>query len=572
MTLNTVIVNTTTTQNTAEQLIEALEAEGVSFVFGYPGDENLPFVDAVAASDRLRFVLTRHEAAAGFMAAAHGHLTGGLAVAMSTLGAGATNLATPVAHAWLAEMPMLAITGQKPILDNLQGRYQLLDVVEVMRPITKMSATITSPAALPGLIAEAIHVALQYPQGPVHLELPVDIAAQPADIHPLLPIARAPQPEASRDALDEAAQMLAAARRPLVLLGASANARPEVPEAVREFLAHTGIPFICTMMGKGVGDETSPQFLGSAGMPGMGHPHCAVQHSDLVLSVGHNVMEKAPFIMHPDDERQVVHLHDSPATADTIWFPHHQVVGEMAGSLRTLAEQLTPAGGWDLDGWDLGGFAKIHSAAVDAVTAEPDDPMPALVKPQHVARSVRAVMGQQDIVSLDNGIHKLWMTRNYPALAPRTILVDSALGSMGSGVPAAIAAKLIYPDRRVLAVVGDGGFLMTGQEIETAVRLGIDLTVVIFNDGGLGMIRLKQQMDGHVVHGVDFANPDVASYAKAFGATGHRIDDADGLDRVLRGAFESGGVHVIDVPVDYRENAKLMMSMKMLDCDQILGA
>ncbi|MGI9615350.1 MAG: acetolactate synthase large subunit [Acidimicrobiales bacterium] len=553
-------------QNTAEQLVEALEAEGVSFVFGYPGDENLPFVDAVAASDRLRFVLTRHEAAAGFMAAAHGHLTGGLAVAMSTLGAGATNLTTPVAHAWLAEMPMLVITGQKPVLDNMQGRYQLLDVVEIMQPITKMSATVSSPDALPGLIAEAVHVALEYPQGPVHLELPVDIAAQTAGVHPLLPIARASQPEAAQDAVHAAADLLASARRPLVLIGASANARRGVPEAVRDFLTETGFPFICTMMGKGVGDETSSQFLGSAGMPGMGHPHCALQHSDLVLSVGHNVMEKAPFIMGPDDERQVIHLHDSPATADTIWFPQHQVVGDMATSLQALTERVAEG-----NGWSLGGFAKIHAAALTAVTAEPDDLMPGLVKPQHIARSIRALLGPQDIVSLDNGIHKLWMTRNYPALAPRTILVDSALGSMGTGVPAAIAAKLIYPDRRVLAVVGDGGFLMTGQEIETAIRLGIDLTVVIFNDGGLGMIRLKQQMDGHAVHGVDFANPDIASYAKAFGATGHRIDDAEGLERVLRAAFESGGVHVVDVPVDYRENAKLMMSMKMLDCDQILN-
>jgi len=553
--------------NTAEQLVEALEAEGVSFVFGYPGDENLPFVDAVAASDRLRFVLTRHEAAAGFMAAAHGHLTGRLAVAMSTLGAGATNLTTPVAHAWLAEMPMLVITGQKPILDNMQGRYQLLDVVDLMTPITKMSATVSSPSALPGLIAEAVHLALEYPQGPVHLELPVDISAEPVGVHPLLPIARAPQPEAPHDAIRSAAELLHAARRPLVLIGASANTRAGVPEAIRTFLSTSGIPFICTMMGKGVGDETSSQFLGSAGMPGMGHPHCAVQHSDLVLSVGHNVMEKAPFIMTPDDDRQVIHLHDSAATADTIWFPQHQVVGNMACSLGALTGRLEPSNHWDLDG-----YARIRDAAVAAVMAEPDDVTPGLVKPQHVARTIRASMGPHDIVSLDNGIHKLWMTRNYPALAPRTILVDSALGSMGPGVPAAIAAKLVYPDRRVLAVVGDGGFLMTGQEIETAVRLGIDLCVVIFNDGGLGMIRLKQQMDGHAVHGVDFTNPDIAAYAKAFGATGHSVEDADGLQEVLRGAFESGGVHVVDVPVDYTENAKLMMAMKTVDCDRILNA
>ena len=551
-------------KNTAQQLVEALEREGVSFVFGLPGDENLPFMDAVAASEQIQFVLTRHEAAAGFMAAAFGHGTGQLAVVMSTLGAGATNLTTPVAHAWLAEMPMLVITGQKPILDNMQGRYQLVDVVDLMRPITKMTSTISSPAALPGQIAEAIQVALEYPQGPVHLELPVDISALPAEVHELLAISHPAQADASAATLDEAAVMLSAAKRPLVLLGASANSRFDVPDAVRTFLSSTGIPFICTMMGKGVGDEMSPQFLGSAGMPGMGPPHCAVQHSDLVLSIGHNVMEKAPFIMRPGDDRSVIHLHDSPATADTIWFPQLQVLGNMAHSLDGLASRLTGSE------WELEGFAKIHNAAMASMMAEPTDPTPGLVKPQHVAKSIRSALGPNDIVSLDNGIHKLWMTRNYPALAPRTILVDSALGSMGPGVPAAIASKLAFPDRRVVAVVGDGGFLMTGQEVETAVRLGIDLTVVIFNDGGLGMIRLKQQMDDHAVHGVDFGSPDVTAFAQAFGATGYRVDTAAALDEALQRASVGGGVHVIDVQVDYSENAKLLMAMKMIDCEQIL--
>ena len=239
----------------------------------------------------------------------------------------------------------------------------------------------------------------------------------------------------------------------------------------------------------------------------------------------------------------------------------------MSNSLDDLSARLGGQTNWNLDG-----FAKIHGAAMQAVMAEPDDPIPGLVKPQHVARVIRSVLTASDIVSLDNGIHKLWMTRNYPALEPRTILVDSALGSMGPGVPAAIAAKLVHPDRRVVAVVGDGGFLMTGQEVETAVRLKMDLIVVIFNDGGLGMIRLKQQMDGHAVHGVDFANPDVISFAQAFGAKGHSVTTTTELDAALRTGFEGGGVHVIDVAIDYSENAKLMMSMKMLDCDQILDS
>ena len=552
--------------NVAEQLVEALENQGVTHVFGIPGDENLPFIEAVSASDQINFILTRHEAAAGFMAAAHGHLTGQLAVAMSTLGAGSTNLMTAVAHAWLAESPMIVLTGQKPIMDNLQGRYQLLDVVGLMTPITKAATSVTSAAGLPAIIAEAIHTALEYPQGPVHIELPLDVSNEPVGPHPLLEIGRASQPVPPESALAEAATKLMEADRPLVLIGASANAREAVPSALRDFLSATGIPFICTMMGKGVGDEMSDQFLGSAGMPGMGPPHCAVQHSDVVLAVGHNVMEKSPFIMQPDDGRTVIHLHDSPATADTIWFPQHQVVGDMAHSIRELTGRLADTS------WTLDGFAKIRAAAMAAMMVEPTDPIPGVLKPQHVARTVRAAMGPEDIVSLDNGIHKLWMTRNYPALAPRTILVDSALGSMGTGIPAAIAAKIVYPEKNVVAVIGDGGFLMSGQEVETAVRLKLDLSVLIFNDGGLGMIRLKQEMLDNTVHGVNFGSVDVASFAGGFGATGVRVTNADELSQALTDAAASGGLHIIDVPVDYGENAKLMMQMKMLDCEGIVNS
>ena len=372
-----------------------------------------------------------------------------------------------------------------------------------------------------------------------------------------------PAPEA---AVAEAIALLKAAEHPLIVLGASANSRHDVAPAVRDLIERTGIPFICTMMGKGVGDEMSDQYLGTAGMPGMGFPKCAVEHSDLVLSVGHNVMEKAPFNMDPDSSQRVVHIHDQRATPDTIWFPQHQVVGDMAGTIAAIADAVSTSM------WELGGFGRIRQAAMAAVMAEPTDPVEGLVKPQHVARAIRSVMGPNDIISLDNGIHKLWMTRNYPALAPRTTLVDSALGSMGTGIPAAIAAKLIYPERRVAAVVGDGGFAMTSHEIETACRSGLDLVVVIFNDGALGMIRLKQMRDGYQTEGVDFANPDIVALGAAYGATGHRVEDKDLLADALDGAFTAGGVHLIDVAVDYGENAKLMAAMMAVDCGAILDA
>ena len=553
--------------NVSELLVNGLEQADVQFVFGLPGDENLPFLEAVRASSQLRFVLTRHEAGAGFMAAAYGYQTGGLAVAMSTLGAGSTNLMTPLAHAWLAEVPMIAITGQKPVLDNRQGRYQLIDVVEIMAPITKMSVSVPSAEALPGIIAEAVQEALAYPQGPVHIELPLDIAALDAGSTNLLPTTTAPRPSPAPAAIDDAVERLRAAKRPLVLLGSAANTRRGLPEAIRRFIDATQLPVTATMMGKGVVDETQATFIATSTMPEMGFNQCAVTHADLILSVGHNVMEKAPFTMTADGP-DVIHIHENAATPDAIWFPDLQVLGDMTHTFDALTGALNPLPSWELDG-----FAKIGAAMRDAITYDPaDDADGPLVMPQAVATALRGALGPSDILSLDNGIHKLWLTRNYLASEPRTVMVDSALGAMGTGIPAAIAAKLVHPDRRVAALIGDGGFLQTGQEIETAVRLGLDLCILIFNDGGLGMIRLKQTMEGLENHGVDFDNPDAAKLAEAFGAHGHTLTTGAELPALLEEAYSTGGVHVIDIPVDYGQNPPLLMSMKLIDCEEILGS
>ena len=550
--------------NVSELFVAALERVGVRFVFGLPGDENLPFLEAVRASNQMDFILTRHEAGAGFAAAAHGHQTGSLAVAMGTLGAGAANLVTSVAHAWLAESPVLVVTGQKPILDNQQGRYQLIDVVDVMKPITKFSVTVPSAEALPSIVADAIHAALEYPQGPAHIELPVDIGALDASGTSLLPPTIATVAGPAPSAVTSVVDRLKSAKRPLVLIGASANTRHNLSPALRSFIEHTGLSAISTMMGKGVIDEHSEQFLGTAGMPSMGVPHCAVQHADVILSIGHNMVEKSPFIMSADGP-EVIHIHELSATPDTIWFPQLQLLGDMASSLDALSAALDP-----LPSWDLAGFSKLSKAMRGAIDAPPaTDEIEGALKPQAVAAVVRKALGPNDILSLDNGIHKLWLTRNFFASKPRTVLVDSALGSMGVGIPAAIAAKLIDPDRRVVAVVGDGGFMMTGAEIDTAVRLGIDLTVLVFNDGGLGMIRLKQQMSGLETHGVDFAGPDIAGFATALGANGTTVTSIAELEATLKQAADSGGVHVIDVPVDYSENAPLLKAMKMIDCGAI---
>ncbi len=546
----------------AELLINALEREGVEYVFGYPGDENLHFVEALRKSTRISFVLTRHEQAAGFMAAAYGHLTGKLAVAMSTLGAGATNLTTAIAHAWLGEMPMIALTGQKAVRDNREGRYQLIDVVDIMRPITKSARTIPSGASLPGIIAEAVHQALEYPQGPVHLELPEDIAHDEVPSTALLPIQTAPRPDAPTAAVDELAASISAAERPLILVGASANARLDVPPSLQRLIDQTGLPFFTTWMGKGAARESGDQYIGTATMPGMDYIGCAIQHSDLIVSVGHNVMEKAPFVMQPEGP-PVIHVHEFPATADVIWFPQQQVVGNIATTLDGLTSRLGSSS------WDMEGFRRVAAAQQASVEHNADDgSLP--FKPQFVMRELRQALDPDDIVSVDNGIHRLWVARNYPALQPRTTLIDSALGAMGPALPAGIAAKLAFPDRRIVVVVGDGGFMMNGQELETAVRLGISLTVLIFNDAGLGIVRLRQASMGYGTFGVDFGNPDFVAYAEAFGAIGHRPKSGDDFHEILA-STASSGVHVVDLEVDYSQNAELMMEMAGVDCASILG-
>lgn len=548
--------------NAADLLVRALANEGVEYVFGIPGDENLHFMEALRKQEKIRFVLTRHEQAAGFMAAAYGRLTGKLAVAMSTLGAGATNLTTAVAHAHLAAMPMMIVTGQKSVRDNRQGRYQLVDVVDVMRPITKYAASVPSGQMLPAMVREAMMRALEGRQGPVHLELPDDVMLD-EQLGPMVPCRHGDTPVPSAGSIAQAAQLLRKAQRPLIMVGGGTRAnRPEVSRALRAFVAKTGIPFVATMMGKGVAEERGPLYLGTSIMPA-DYSGCAVQAADLILNVGHDVMEKPSFVMKPGGEQTVIHLNPFPAHGDTVYFPQHQVVGDMAAGLDALTAAVESSPQWDLEPLLAAGRAMQTSVARGA------DDASAPAKPQYVVATLRAFMGDEDILSLDNGVHMMWMTRNYPAYQPNTTLIDHALGSMGISLPAAIAAKLVHPERKVVVVTGDGGFMMNSQELETAVRLGLDLVVVVFDDNGLGMIRMKQGADGYPRFGVDFGNPDLTLYARSFGAQGHRLDDPATLPALLERAAAEGGVHVIDVPIDVSQNKALFAEMRSVDCSSL---
>jgi acetolactate synthase-1/2/3 large subunit len=551
--------------NAADQLVQALAAEGVEYIFGIPGDENLHFMEAVRKDGRIKFILCRHEQAAGFMAAAYGRLTGKLAIAMSTLGAGATNLTTAVAHAYLAAMPILVITGQKALRDNKQGLYQLVDVVDVMRPITKFAAKVPSGAMLASIVRQAMMSALDGREGPSLLELPEDIMLD-EDLGALVPCRHGAPPVPSPESIAQAATLIHNAKRPLIMVGGGARAnRPAVASAIRTLINRTKVPFIATMMGKGVAEERGPLYIGTTTMPG-DYTHCAVQAADLILNVGHDVMEKPTFQMTPCGGKTVIHLNPFAAHGDPVYFPQHQIVGDMAAALEGLTAALEPNPAWDHGPILRAGEAMQKSIANGSADAN------APAKPQYLVRVLREFMRDTDILSLDNGIHMMWVARNYGAYEPNTMLIDHALGSMGISLPAAIAAKLVYPDRRVVVVTGDGGFMMNSQELETAVRLGLDLIVVVFNDNGLGMIRMKQMADGYGQFGVDFKNPDLVAYTNSFGAHGHRLEDPGQFRSLLDAAARQGGVHVIDVPIDVQQNMRLMKEMKSVDCSKFTGA
>jgi acetolactate synthase-1/2/3 large subunit len=528
----------------SDLLVSALEHEGVSTVFGLPGEENLDLVESLRKS-KIRLVVTRHEQGAGFMAATFGRLTGKTGVCLATLGPGATNLVTPAAYAQLGAMPMLMITGQKPIKSSKQAHFQIINVVEMMRPVTKYCQQIIHGSAIPAKVREAFRIAEQERPGAVHLELPEDIAREQAEPF-LFPVEKIRRPAADGKAVRRAADAIEAARRPLLLIGAGAN-RSMTSRMLARFIDTLKVPFFTTQMGKGVVDERHPLYLGTAALSENDMLHDAVGHSDLIINVGHDVVEKPPFFMHPGGA-EVLHVNYSPAEVDPVYFPRLQVIGDVANAIWQLGEQVRPQSHWETDC-----FLEVKRGMDERMAAQVESSsFP--IKPQRLVRDVRAALPEDGIIALDNGMFKIWFARNYPAYRPNTVLLDNALASMGAGLPSALAAALLYPKRKVVAVCGDGGFMMNSQELETAQRLGVHLTVIILRDDGYGMIRWKQQSMGFSDFGLDFKNPDFVAYAAAYGAHGQRVERTDDFLPSLKQALDTPGVHVLDVPIDYSEN------------------
>ena len=528
----------------SDLLVKCLEAENVEYIFGIPGEENLDLLNSLKDSS-IRLIITRHEQAAGFMAATYGRLTGKAGVCLSTLGPGATNFVTAAAYAQLGAMPMVMITGQKPIKRSKQGQFQIIDVVDMMQPITKYARQIVGADNIPSKVREAFRRAEEERPGAVLLELPEDVAAEESDEQPFRASMKR-RPVVEEKALNRAVECLQNAKQPLLMIGAGAN-RKLTAKMLRLFVEKQGIPFISTQMGKGVVDESHPLCIGNAALSDGDFLHQAIKQADLIINVGHDVVEKPPFFMQGSD-LNVIHINFSGAEVDPVYFPQTEMVGDIANSIWQLNEILMPQAHWNFSY-----FMKVREAMVQhEQKGTTDDRFP--VYPQRLVADVRKVMGADDIIALDNGIYKIWFARNYQAYSPNTVLLDNALASMGAGLPSAMAAKLVFPERKVVAICGDGGFMMNSQELETAVRLKQDLVVLILNDSAYGMIKWKQINMGFDEFGLDFNNPDFIRYAESYGASGHRLAQAEELVPLLHACLTEGGVHLIDVPIDYSEN------------------
>lgn len=532
----------------SDLLVKVLENEGVQFIFGIPGEENLDFLNSLKNS-KIKLILTRHEQAAGFMAATYGRLTGKPGVCLSTLGPGATNFVTSAAYAQLGGMPMVMITGQKPIKKSKQGKFQVVDVVDMMRPLTKYTHRVVNGNNIPSVVREAFRIAEEERPGAVHIELPEDIASEETDfrffdIHP------SPKPIADEENIRQASELICESKEPLLLIGAGAN-REMTSDSLTRFVEKTGIYFFNTQMGKGVIDERHPLFLGTAALSADDFVHRAIERADLIINVGHDVVEKPPFFM-LKGKAKVIHINFFPAEVDDVYFPQLEVIGDIAVSINRLTEMISKQAHWSFSY-----YTKVKDEVESHLSKYfLDDRFPVL--PQRIVKAIRDVLPSDGVVALDNGIYKIWFARNYKAYEPNTLLLDNALATMGAGLPSAIASKIVYPNRKVIAVCGDGGFMMNSQELETAIRLKINLVVIILNDSSYGMIKLAQKGMGFENFGLDFGNPDFVKYAESYGASGHRVNKTENLSSMLDECLTTAGVHVIDIPVDYSLNYSIL--------------
>jgi len=531
----------------AELFVKCLENEGVEYIFGIPGEENLAMMDALLDSS-IQFITVRHEQGAAFMADVYGRLTGHAGVCLSTLGPGATNLITGVADANMDHAPVIAIAGQAGTHRLHKESHQVLDLEEMFRAITKYSARLLIPEIIPEVVRKAFKQAQTEKSGACFIEFPENVADMEIDAEPLWsknPVTPAP----TQDRIDAAADAISKAKNPIILAGHGVI-RAGASQALAEFAADLNIPVTNTFMAKGVVPFKHPTNLGSAGLQAKDYVGIGFDKADVIICVGYDLVEYHPYLWHPTKDRFIIHIDFQPAEVDAHYGVRIGVVGDIKQSLQRIKEHTKPHTETE----------RLLRPLRDALIKDMNEHAHSTafpVQPQKLIWDLRTAMDLSDIAICDVGAHKMWMARMFRCEEPNTCIISNGFASMGIAVPGAIAAKLAYPEKKVVAVTGDAGFLMNSQEIETAMRLKTPIVILIWNDGGYGLIEWKQMNQyGRPSH-VDFNNPDFVKYAESFGAKGYRIEKTEDLLPTLEQALANETVSIIDCPVDYSENLKL---------------
>jgi acetolactate synthase-1/2/3 large subunit len=535
--------------NAAQLLVRCLENEGVEYVFGIPGEENIHIMDALAQS-RIRFITTRHEQGAAFMADVYGRLTGRAGVCLATLGPGATNLITGVADANMDRAPLVAIAGQAATTRMHKESHQVLDLTALFRHFTKFSAQVLEPEIVPEVVRKAFKLAQAEKPGASFIEVPENVARIPAEGLAPLKVQAAAIPLAPQAKVEQVARLVDEAKAPLVMVG-NGVIRQRASEAVVAFIERLNLPAVTTFMAKGAVPFSHPLSLGTIGLQARDPAAFGLDGADLVLCIGYDMVEYDPARWNPQRDKLIVHIDSAPAEVDAHYELAAGIVGDIADALERIGNRAE---------------TKPDRTTVVHVAREGADDAAYPLKPQRVIADLRRAMTADDVLVSDVGAHKLWIARLFQAERPNTCIISNGFAAMGIAVPGAIAAKLALPERRVVAVSGDGGFLMNSQELETAVRLGVAITVLVLRDGKYGVIQhhMDSRLGRHF--GVDFGNPDLVSYAQSFGMRAHRIERADGLLPALRSSLEGNAPSLIDCPIDYRENEKLRQALGEVIC------
>lgn len=533
----------------AELFVRCLENEGVEYIFGVPGEENIDVMDALIDSP-IQFVTTRHEQGAAFIADVYGRLTGRAGVCLSTLGPGATNLVTGVADANMDRAPLVAIAGQGATTRMHKESHQILDLVNLFEPISKYSTQIREPEIIPEIVRKAFKTAqtekpgcsfIDFPENIAGAKIADDVFAEPLKVQSPTP------PTAPDDKCAQVAEMISKAQSPLVMVG-NGVIRGRASEALVDFAEKLNVPVATTFMAKGVIPFSHPLCLGAVGLQAHDYVAFGFEKADLVICIGVDMVEYHPRLWNPDRDKKIVHIDESPAEVDQHYILESGVIGEIADSLSRIAAKARRRADAPVH--------KLHDVIEEEFGKYRDDTaFP--VKPQKIIWDLRAALDPEDIVISDVGAHKMWMARMYQAEAPNTCIISNGFASMGIALPGAIAAKFAFPDRKAVAVSGDAGFMMNNQEIETALRLGLDLVVLIFTDSKYGLIEWHQNRHFGRSTGIEFTNPDFVKFAESFGAKGYRVERTEDLLPTLKIALGDGTVSIIDCPVDYSENMKL---------------